>query len=256
MSSPINELGMPVGFEVTNWNRLPRPQKADLSGRFCRLEPLDIERHARQLFEEFSKDREHRIWVYMPYGPFDDFSSFNEWLQSYCLSDDPQYYTVINLASGRAEGVATYLRINPDHGCIEVGHINFSPALQSTSAATEAMYLMMRHVFELGYRRYEWKCNALNEKSCRAATRLGFQYEGTFRQMMVVKGRNRNTAWYSIIDHEWPSIRKAFAAWLHPDNFSESGRQHTSLHDRMHEVRARMKGNHWICRNGSPESNA
>ncbi|MCY4313498.1 MAG: GNAT family protein [Gammaproteobacteria bacterium] len=237
MENQLNELGMTVGHAVTGWSRPPRPQKTVLSGQYSRLEPLNIDRHAKQLHEAYSKDQENRIWVYLPYGPFDDFHSFKEWLECGCLSDDPQYYAVINLASGQAEGVATYLRIKPDAGSIEVGHINYSPALQGTPAATEAMYLMMRNAFDLGYRRYEWKCNALNGKSCRAAIRLGFQYEGTFRQMMVVKGRNRDTAWYSMLDHEWPKIKQAFAAWLSPENFDESGQQHTSLSELMREAR-------------------
>ncbi len=236
-----NELGLPVGLPITDWKQPPWPEKAVLTGQFCCLEPFDIDRHAKQLHEAFSADQEHGIWVYMPYGPFDDFASFLQWLESFCLSDDPQYFAIINTATRQAEGVASYLRIKPDSGCIEVGHINFSPALQKTLAATEAMYLMMRNVFELGYRRYEWKCNALNEKSCRAATRLGFQFEGVFRQMMIVKGRNRDTAWYSILDHEWPKIQEAFVAWLSPENFDESGRQHISLSELMGEARAKLK---------------
>ncbi len=243
MKNQFDALGMPVGYAVEDWNSPPRPEKTVLSGQYSCLEPLDTERHARQLYEAYSRDRGNRVWVYLPYGPFDDFSSFREWLECDCLSDDPQYYAVINLASGQAEGVATYLRINPDAGSIEVGHINYSPALQGTPAATEAMYLMMRNVFDLGYRRYEWKCDALNEKSCRAAIRLGFQYEGTFRQMMVVKGRNRDTAWYSILDHEWQTIQKAFIAWLSPGNFDESGKQHMSLFELMRETRQKLAVN-------------
>lgn len=237
MANQLNELGMPVGHAVTGWSNPPRPEKTVLSGQYSRLEPLDMERHAKQLYEAYSKDQENRIWVYLPYGPFHDFSSFRKWLECDCLSDDPQYYAIINLTSGQVEGVATYLGIKPDAGSIEVGHINYSPALQGTPAATEAMYLMMRNAFGLGYRRYEWKCNALNYKSCRAAIRLGFQYEGTFRQMMVVKGRNRDTARYSMLDHEWSKIQAAFAAWLNPENFDESGRQHTSLLELIREVR-------------------
>lgn len=237
MDDHVNELGLPVGAEVKAWKPPPKPAKATLSGHYCRCEPLHVEKHGKQLFEAFSKDHEHRIWVYLPYGPFDDFTAFAKWMRSFCRSDDPQCYAIINVDSGLAEGIATYLRINPDQGSIEVGHINFSPALQCTPAATEAMYLMMRNVFDLGYRRYEWKCNALNEKSCRAAVRLGFQYEGTFRQMMIVKGRNRDTAWYSILDHEWPLIQEAFNQWLAPGNFDDHGQQRHSLQELTRQAR-------------------
>ena len=146
-----------------------------------------------------------------------------------CRGSDPLFYAVVDAATGGATGVASYLRIDPANGSIEVGHINYSPLLQRTPAATEAMYLMMWHVFELGYRRYEWKCNALNAASCAAAERLGFSFEGIFRQAAVVKGRNRDTAWYSLIDEEWPALREAFQRWLAPSNFDGQGRQRTRL---------------------------
>ncbi|MYD75867.1 MAG: GNAT family N-acetyltransferase [Gammaproteobacteria bacterium] len=233
----INELGLEIGFEVRGWNGAARPERAALEGRYCRCEPLDIDRHSEELFEAFGEDTDARIWVYLPYGPFDDLESFRQWIREECLSSDPMYHAIVNLDSGRAEGVASYLRIKPEPGSIEVGHINLSPTLQSTAAATEAMYLMMRNAFELGYRRYEWKCNALNRKSCQAALRLGFAYEGIFRQMLVVKGRNRDTAWYSILDREWPDIRQCFERWLEPDNFDERGRQRMRLSDLTGKVR-------------------
>jgi RimJ/RimL family protein N-acetyltransferase len=167
--------------------------------------------------------------VYLPYGPFENLQAYQQWMNKTCFNGDPRFYAVIDQATGLPTGVASYLSITPEAGSIEVGHINYSPSLQSTAAATEAMYLMMKNAFALGYRRYEWKCNALNRKSCNAALRLGFTYEGIFRQMMVVKGQNRDSAWYSVLDREWPSVHKAFQAWLAPENFDDSGSQRQSL---------------------------
>jgi RimJ/RimL family protein N-acetyltransferase len=200
-----------------------------IEGGSCRLEPLDVDRHSEDLFTANRLDRENRIWVYLPYGPFFDLESYRQWVRESCLGDDPQFYAVIDRATGKAAGVASYLRIDPNSGSIEVGHINYSPALQRTVAATEAMYLMMKNAFELGYRRYEWKCNALNEPSRRAALRLGMSYEGIFRQMLVVKGRNRDSAWYAAIDSEWPALQHAFETWLSADNFDSEGMQKQSL---------------------------
>jgi RimJ/RimL family protein N-acetyltransferase len=194
-------------------------------GRWCRLEPLDPERHTSSLFAAYRLDGEGYRWTYLPYGPFADESSFRAWLAQMATKDDPLFFTVLD-ETGDAVGVASFLRISPETGSIEVGHIHYSPRLERTRAATEAMYLMMRRAFdELGYRRYEWKCDALNEPSRRAADRLGFTYEGTFRKHLVTKGRNRDTAWYSIVDTEWPAIRGAFESWLEPGNFDEKGVQ-------------------------------
>jgi len=210
-----------------------------MEGRYCRLEPLDPDRHADELFTAYAEDHDGRNWTYLAYGPFADRAGYRLWLEANCLGDDPIFHAVIDFADGRASGVASYLRITPDVGVIEVGHINFAPRLQGTRAATEAMVLMMRRVFdELGYRRYEWKCDALNERSRRAAERLGFRFEGVFRQATLYKGRNRDTAWYSIIDREWPGIRTAFAAWLDPGNFDAAGRQRCSLSALMAEILA------------------
>jgi RimJ/RimL family protein N-acetyltransferase len=207
-----------------NWNRAKPLTRVALEGDLVRLEPVDADRHAAELYA--AQDGAPEIWEYLPYGPFADTEAFRRWVVERAATDDPLFYAIVDRSSGRALGMASFLRITPEHGVIEVGHIWYSPALQRTRHATEAMYVMARHVFEdLGYRRYEWKCNALNEPSRRAALRLGFAYEGVFRQHMVVKDRNRDTAWYSMLDTEWPAAREAFEAWLRPENFDEHGRQ-------------------------------
>jgi RimJ/RimL family protein N-acetyltransferase len=200
-----------------------------MEGRFCRLEPLDCERHAADLFAANALDTDGRNWTYLPYGPFESLDEYRAWIQQCCCSDDPLFFAIVDRTRAKAAGVASYLRIDAGNGSIEVGHLNYSPLLQRTPAATEAMYLMMRHAFELGYRRYEWKCNALNAPSRKAAQRLGLSFEGVFRQAAVVKGRNRDTAWYAATDKEWPELKDAFLRWLDPGNFDESGRQRTRL---------------------------
>ncbi len=226
MSEFTNDLGQPIGFPTTGWQRGEHPRGAIMQGSLCRLEPIDIERHAADLFAAFSLDREARNWTYMPYGPFQSEAELCDWISNSCLGDDPCFFVVIDLASGKAVGVASYLRINPANGVIEVGHIHFSPLIQGKPISTEAMYLMMREVFDgLGYRRYEWKCDALNQPSCNAARRLGFMFEGIFRQALMYKGRNRDTAWFSILDREWPLARAVFETWLAPANFNDEGGQ-------------------------------
>jgi len=201
-------------------------------GRWCRLDLLDPARHAASLFASYQLDRDGHRWTYLPYGPFKDEASFRAWAEGVAGKDDPLFYAIVD-ESGEAVGVASFLRISPETGSIEVGHIHYSLKLERTRAATDAMYLMMRRAFdELGYRRYEWKCDALNAPSRRAADRLGFTYEGTFRKHLVTKGRNRDTAWYSIIDTEWPAIKAAFEAWLEPSNFDERGEQRAALRAR------------------------
>jgi RimJ/RimL family protein N-acetyltransferase len=225
-----NDLGQPIGLPVEGWTPRRRPPLTAMTGRFCRVEPLDPERHARDLFAANSLDREGRMWTYLPWGPYAGFDDYFAALKAGLRREDFITHAVIETAGGRATGVASYLNINPAAGSIEVGGITYSPALQRTPAATEAMYLMMRWVFdELQYRRYEWKCNALNAPSRAAAARYGFRYEGLFRQADVVKGRNRDTAWFSIIDSEWPAIKAAFERWLDPGNFDAAGRQRISL---------------------------
>ncbi|WP_026871599.1 GNAT family N-acetyltransferase [Inquilinus limosus] len=232
MADITNALGQPIGAPVPNWGPRPLPPRTPMEGRTCRVVPLDPARHAEDLFEAMGRDADGRNWTYLSVGPFVDFESFRAWLEKMAAGSDPLFHTVIDRATGRAVGVASYLRIDPANGVIEVGHIHFSPLLQRTPMATEAMFLMMRRVFdELGYRRYEWKCDSLNAASRAAAVRLGFRYEGLFRQAVVYKGRNRDTAWFSIIDGEWPRLRAAFERWLDPANFDAEGRQREKLSD-------------------------
>ena len=231
MEPPLNNLGLPIGFPLPGWAPPPRPPREPMEGRYCRLEPLDPDRHAAALFEADAADKEGRTWTYLAYGPFLTLSSYREWMNATCLTDDPLFFAVIDKAVGQPAGVASYLRIAPANGSIEVGHIHFSPRLQRRPAATEAMFLMMKRAFELGYRRYEWKCDALNAASRAAAQRLGLSLEGIFRQASVYKGRNRDTAWYAAIDAEWPELRAAFEVWLDPGNFDENGQQRTRLTD-------------------------
>jgi len=222
-----------LGVPVLNWTPPPSPDNTvwaeKMQGRYVRLEPLKPASHCDDLFESFAADAKNQIWDYLPYGPFETAADLADWMYATCTKPDPYFFAIIDQASNRAVGVASYLRINPDSGSIEVGHINFSPRLQSTIGATEAMYLMMRWAFIAGYRRYEWKCNALNLKSRRAAQRLGLSHEGVFRQATITKGRNRDTAWFAAIDTEWPVLQAAFETWLQPDNFDFSGQQKRSL---------------------------
>jgi len=207
-------------------------------GRLCRLEPLEASRHAEALYETHALDAEGRNWTYLPYGPFASSEGLAVWIRSVEKSEDPLFFAIIDLPTQRAIGWASYLRIDPAMGSIEVGHLAYSPVLQRTPAATEAMYLMMRRAFdELRYRRYEWKCNSLNAPSWNAAERLGFRYEGTFRQAWVQKGRNRDQAWFSIIDSEWTAVRLALERWLDPLNFDVAGGQRRRLGEFMAEAR-------------------
>jgi RimJ/RimL family protein N-acetyltransferase len=231
MEPTLNDLGQPIGFPLPGWAPPPAPPRAPMQGRFCRLEPLDLDRHAADLFAADAADVQGRSWTYLAYGPFRTLSDYRGWMCGHCLGDDPLFFAILDLADDKAAGVASYLRITPDAGSIEVGGLHYSPRLQRSAAATEAMYLLMKGAFELGYRRYEWKCNALNAASRAAAQRLGLSFEGVFRQAAVHKGRNRDTAWYAAIDREWPALREAFQAWLDPDNFDAAGRQRTRLTD-------------------------
>jgi RimJ/RimL family protein N-acetyltransferase len=231
MSHLTNNLGQPIGPPLPGWQPPPRPPREPVAGRYCRVEPLDVGRHAADLHAANAADAAGRMWTYLAYGPFADPAAYAAWAGGVCVGDDPLFHAIIDAASGRAVGVASYLRIDPAAGSIEVGHIAMSPALQRTPAATEAMCLMMRRAFGLGYRRYEWKCDALNAPSRAAAQRLGFSFEGVFRQATVYKGRNRDTAWYAAIDAEWPALDAAFTRWLDPSNFDAQGRQLTRLSD-------------------------
>jgi RimJ/RimL family protein N-acetyltransferase len=205
-----------------------RPRREVLGGARVRLEPLDRDRHGGELLAAAEGDPD--LWDFLPYGPFAGADVFGEHLDRQAAGDDPLFYAVVDAASGRAAGVVSFLRIEPAHGCIEIGHIWFGALLQRTAAATETIHLLARHAFDdLGYRRLEWKCDAANARSRRAAERFGFAFEGIFRQHMIVKGRNRDTAWYSILDREWPAVSAGFEAWLAPENFDADGRQQRAL---------------------------
>lgn len=216
---------------LATWTPARAPAGETIAGARVRLEPLNAERHGDALFlAAQGDDADPRLWDYMGYGPFADAAAFRAWARDQQDQADPRYYAVVLAATGQPQGVASYLRIEPGHGVIEIGHIWFGTQLQQTAAATEAIFLLARHAFdELGYRRLEWKCDARNDRSQAAARRFGFTYEGTFRQHMVIKGANRDTAWYAILDRDWPAIRTAFEAWLAPANFDEHGRQRTPL---------------------------
>jgi RimJ/RimL family protein N-acetyltransferase len=209
------------------WTPVAAPQKRTIDGNYVRLEPVDPARHAEDLFE-LSRGSP-AIWTYLGYGPFADLAGFRAWLAERAQQSDPLFVTIVDRQSGRASGMASYLRITPADGVIEIGHIWFVPAIQRTCQATEAIFLLMREAFTLGYRRLEWKCNALNAASRRAALRFGFTFEGIFRQHMIIKGRNRDTAWFAMMDHEWPAVRAGFESWLAPENFDAAGRQRTKL---------------------------
>ncbi len=212
----------PIGPKVENWTPPPAPSGAVLQGRYARLDPLDLG-HAGDLHRAYAG--QDALWDYMTCGPFDSEAAYARWVRATIADPQHLFYAITDIERGSVGGVASYLRIDPEAGSIEVGSINFGADLQRTRAATEAMALMMGWAFDAGYRRYEWKCNALNAPSRRAAQRLGFSYEGVFRQAMVVKGRNRDTAWFAAIDSEWPALRTAFETWLAPQNFDRQGRQ-------------------------------
>jgi RimJ/RimL family protein N-acetyltransferase len=216
-----------LGESVGDWTAPPAPGPMTLNGRYALLEPLAAA-HAEDLHAANAEDREGRIWDYLPNGPFTG-PAYRDWVKSAETSRDPLFFAVFDKDSGLYGGVMSYLRITPAAGTIEIGHICFAPRLQRRRAATEAVYLLMTWAFEAGYRRFEWKCNALNLPSRRAAERFGLSYEGIFRQAAVIKGRNRDTAWFAAIDREWPALRGAFEAWLDPANFDAAGRQRTSL---------------------------
>lgn len=225
----INAFGQPVGVAVPDWRPRQTPAPQVMAGRYCRIEQLDVA-HAEQLFEANGDDADGRNWTYLFADQPADLAQYREWVLAMSASQDPMMHAIIDARTACAIGVAAYMRMEPKYGVIEVGHLNFSPRLQRTRAATEAMFLMMRRVFdELGYRRYEWKCDSLNAPSRAAALRYGFRFEGIFRQAVVYKNRTRDTAWFSIIDSEWPALRAAFEHWLAPQNFDVQGQQVHSL---------------------------
>lgn len=218
-----------AGESLVDWRPPPAPPRAKLAGRLCSLEPLDANVHAAELHEAYALDAGGGLWEFMAYGPFATAAEYRSWVEARQAASDPLFFAIVDARDGKPAGVASYLRIDPPNGVIEIGHLAFSPRLQRTPAATEALYLMLAHAFGLGYRRCEWKCNARNAASRRAAERLGFTFEGIFRQHMVVKGRNRDTAWYAIVDSDWPRLRAAFEQWLAPANFGPDGRQRRRL---------------------------
>lgn len=230
---------LPIGVPV-NRVAVARPfERVVLKGRTVSLVPVSAGEHGRPLHDSFcDSDPEGRLWTYMGYGPFADFSAFRDWLVVQEASDDPLFYAIIPDETGQPSGMASFMRMDTENGVAEIGNIWFAPALQKTRAATEAIFLMMCHVLETqGCRRLEWKCNALNAASCRAAERYGFAFEGVFRNHMVVKGRNRDTAWYAIVAEEWPSLRAAIETWLDDANFEPGGVQKQSLGALTGEVR-------------------
>jgi RimJ/RimL family protein N-acetyltransferase len=224
MSTP-RAIGPPV-----NWEPAPRPERRALEGVRVRLEPFDAARHAAALYTALhDHDEDPSLWDYISYGPFKK-SEWDAWFAASAASEDPIFFALLDRRRGTPMGQASYLRIEPEQGVMEIGHIVLGPALQRTPEATEAIFVLARHAFDdLGYRRLEWKCDALNARSRRAAERLGFTFEGVFRQHMIIKGRNRDTAWFSIIDREWPTVRAAFEQWLAPDNLDKARGQRRSL---------------------------
>jgi RimJ/RimL family protein N-acetyltransferase len=220
---------MKFGEIVESFSIPPHPKGISIEGKLVDLKPLIASEFAEELFISNAIDKEGINWAYLPYGPFDSQVNYTKWIKSFEEGDDPVFFAIISKKLKKAIGIASFLRINPTKGLIEVGHINYSPLLQKTTEATEAMFLMMKWVFDNGYRRYEWKCNALNLKSRRAAQRLGFSYEGVFRQMTISKGRNRDTAWFAIIDKEWAEIEKCFDQFLSESNFDNNGKSKVSL---------------------------
>ena len=230
MSARTNEYAQPIGEPVPGWKARPLPGDVTLRGAYCRLEPLDAKRHADDLYAAYRVAPDHRDWTYMPVGPFDTADDYRRYAEDAARSADPRHYAVVDGKTAKPVGTLALMRIEPRHGVIEVGSVAFSPLLKKTRLSTEAQFLLMRYAFdELGYRRYEWKCDSLNAPSRRTAERLGFSFEGIFRQAIVYKGRNRDTAWYSVIDGEWPRIGAAFRAWLSEENFDEGGEQRASL---------------------------
>jgi RimJ/RimL family protein N-acetyltransferase len=226
----FNEFGQPIGFDVPGWKSPPFPPHVPLQGRYCRLEPLNAARHARDIYEAQAEDTDGVRWTYSFHGPYENLAGYEKWAEGAEASRDPQFYAIVDAATGRAQGSCTYMRIEPKHGVIEVGNIYFSPRLARTRAATEAIYLVVANAFDLGYRRFEWKCDSCNLPSRAAATRFGFTYEGMFRQAIVNKGRNRDTTWYAIIDRDWNGgLKDAYLRWLDPGNFDATGMQRQKL---------------------------
>ncbi|CAB3801967.1 hypothetical protein LMG28688_05478 [Paraburkholderia caffeinitolerans] len=230
MAARTNEYEQPIGVDLSGWTARERPARVSIEGTRCRIEPIDVERHAADLFDAYNQATDGSDWTYLTVGPFADPESYRVYLAKVAASTDPLHYAVVDRATGKAVGTFSLMRIDPANGVIEVGNVVFSPLLKRTAISTEAQYLLMRYAFdELGYRRYEWKCDSLNAPSRQTALRLGFQYEGIFRQAIVYKERSRDTAWFAIIDQDWPGVKRAFETWLDAGNFDAEGNQRESL---------------------------
>ncbi|ALR75746.1 GNAT family N-acetyltransferase [[Enterobacter] lignolyticus] len=227
--SQNNQFGQPVGDALPDWQPRPHPQRVTIEGRLCRLEPLAIQ-HAHALFAAWQLAPDTRSWTWLLREPDSCAEDYARWVESVAALQDPVHFAVIDKQSGRPVGTLALMRIDSHNGVVEVGHVHFSPLLSRTAMSTEAQWLLMRYAFDtLGYRRYEWKCNSHNEPSRRAALRMGFQFEGRFRQALVIKGHNRDTDWFSIIDKEWPQVDQAMQKWLAADNFDADGKQLKTL---------------------------
>lgn len=227
--SQLNQFGQLIGDALPDWQPRPYPQRVVLEGQYCRLEPLSLQ-HADALFAAHQQAADTRNWTWLLREPEGSVEEYRQWIAGVESLQDPLHFAVIDIRTQQPVGSLALMRIEPNHGVMEVGHVHFSPLLSRTPASTEAQWLLMRYAFEtLGYRRYEWKCNSFNDPSRRAALRLGFQFEGRFRQALVIKGHNRDTDWFSIIDGEWPALDRAFQAWLAADNFTADGKQRQSL---------------------------
>lgn len=229
MKSVLNEFKQVVGLDLPDWKSALLPNENNINGSFCKLERLSFKEHARDLFSAYSLAPTFESWTYLPYGPFSNFEEYSTWLEMMSKKKDPYFYTVIDLNLNKPVGVIALMNIMSTTGSIEIGHVNFSPLLQKTIASTEAFYLLINYCFELGYRRCEWKCDHFNEPSRLAAKRLGFTFEGTFRQATIYKRRTRDTDWFSIIDSEWIELKNAFLSWLDQSNFNQDKIQKKSL---------------------------
>lgn len=223
-----NERGQKIGRPLPDWKQVPPPPNAPMTGRYCRLESLG-ESHVEELFDAFAQEPDGSSWTYSPYGPFDNPGALQRWIEGVRRGRDTQLYAVIDARTNLPRGMAAYMSFKASHGSIEIGHIHYGPPMLRTSAGSEAIILMMRRVFSLGYRRLEWRCHAHNERSRRAAERMGFTFEGIFRNSSVQKGHSRDTAWYSVIDGEWRAIDRVFDAWLaSPDDADGTKQLHLS----------------------------
>jgi RimJ/RimL family protein N-acetyltransferase len=243
MESRRNAFDQPIGVPVPGWSGAQAPRREPLVGDYCRLEPVNVERHVADLFEAYSSAADGRDWTYLNVGPFESLAAYREHLTRAAASADPLHFAVIDLATGKAVGTLALMRIDAANGAIEVGHVTYSPRLKRTRIATDAMFLLMQYVFdELGYRRFEWKCDSLNGPSRTAALRYGFTFEGIFRQVVVYRGRNRDTAWFSVLDSEWPALRPSYTRWLDSGNFNAQREQIERLVDLIAQQRATASG--------------